>query len=62
MWKSDDELFGLVKERLSTAVVGDILDAMGYQHHFLSPQIKPLDSHWIMVAVPCRSRKRIILD
>lgn len=43
MWKSDNELFALMKTRLFTAVVGDILDTLGYMHQFVSPAIKPLD-------------------
>ena len=34
-WSSDRELFALMKEKLYTPVVGDILDAMGYYHQFL---------------------------
>lgn len=30
MWKDDDELFDLMRQRLFPAVVGDILDTMGY--------------------------------
>ena len=29
-WKNDTEMFELMKEKLYTPVVGDILDAMGY--------------------------------
>lgn len=35
MWKNDDEMFALMKEKLYTPVVGDILDQMGYKHQFL---------------------------
>lgn len=31
MWKNDDEMFALMKEKLYTPVVGDILDQMGYE-------------------------------
>ena len=41
-WSNDDELFRIVKEELYTAVVGDIMDKMGFFHQFLPPQIKPL--------------------
>ena len=41
-WHNDDELFSLMKERLYTPVVGDILDAMGYAHQFLPAGIHPL--------------------
>ncbi|WP_213992739.1 RraA family protein [Sodalis sp. dw_96] len=42
MWKNDKELFQLMRTRLFTAVVGDILDTLGYLHQFVSPAIKPL--------------------
>ena len=41
-WHNDDELFALMKERMYTPVVGDILDAMGYAHQFLPVGIHPL--------------------
>ena len=41
-WNSDRELFALMKEKLYTPVVGDILDAMGYYHQFLRQAIRPL--------------------
>lgn len=41
-WDDDDMLFALMKQRLSTAVVGDILDALGLIHQFLPPKIRPL--------------------
>ena len=43
-WKSDNELFALMKEKLYTPVVGDILDQMGYNHQFLPATIRPLAS------------------
>ena len=43
-WKNDEEMFALMKEKLYTPVVGDILDQMGYPHQFLPAQIKPLES------------------
>ncbi|NHA02371.1 RraA family protein [Mucilaginibacter sp. HC2] len=42
LWSDDDELFQLIRTELYTAVVGDIMDKMGFLHQFLSPQIKPL--------------------
>ena len=41
-WRDEDELFALMRQRLFPAVVGDILDTMGFLHQFLSPQIQPL--------------------
>ena len=40
----EKELFGLMKEKLYTPVVGDILDEMGYMHQFLPPNIRPMQS------------------
>lgn len=42
-WASRSEMFALMRERLYTPVVGDILDQMGYVHQFLPPNIRPLD-------------------
>jgi len=41
-WKSDAELFELIKTQLYTPVVGDILDQCGCFHQFLPPAIRPL--------------------
>jgi len=42
LWKTEAEMFTLMKEKLYTPVVGDILDTMGYTHQFLPPEIRPL--------------------
>lgn len=41
-WKNDKALFSLIKEELYTAVIGDIMDKMGFTRQFLPPQIRPL--------------------
>jgi regulator of RNase E activity RraA len=41
-WNNDDELFQLMRRELFSAVVGDIMDQLGYQHQFLPPQVQPL--------------------
>ena len=41
-WKSDAELFELIKIRLYTPVVGDILDVLGFTHQFLPQPVQPL--------------------
>lgn len=41
-WKDDKALIALIKAELYTAVIGDIMDKMGYIHQFLSPRIRPL--------------------
>lgn len=42
IWKSDEEMFALMKDKLYTPVMGDILDQMGYPHQFLPAEIRPL--------------------
>ena len=42
LWKNDEELFSIARQELFTALVGDVLDKMGYLHQFLPPHIKPL--------------------
>lgn len=41
-WDNDEEMFSLMREKLYTPVVGDILDAMGLCHQFLPQAIRPL--------------------
>ena len=43
-WKTAEEMFALMKEKLYTPVVGDILDQIGYSHQFLPAPIRPLAS------------------
>lgn len=40
--RSDDEKFSLLKDKLFTAVVGDVLDVMGLRRQFLPAAIGPL--------------------
>ena len=46
---NDAELFRLIGGELFTAVVGDVLDVLGYQHQFLAPGIMPLDKRMRLV-------------
>ncbi|MFT3789446.1 MAG: RraA family protein [Tepidisphaeraceae bacterium] len=41
-WKTDAELFELMRNTLYTPVVGDILDGLGYTHQFLPQPIQPM--------------------
>ncbi|MCU1328596.1 MAG: demethylmenaquinone methyltransferase [Bryobacterales bacterium] len=47
-WKTDAELFRLLRKKLFTAVVGDVLDHMGLRRQFLPPAIQPLDTAMIV--------------
>lgn len=49
MWTDDDELFALMRAKLFPAVVGDILDTMGFMRQFLPPRIKPLKSDMVIL-------------
>jgi regulator of RNase E activity RraA len=41
-WNNDSELFRLMRERLFTAIIGDVLDLNGYRAQFLPPECRPL--------------------
>ncbi|UOY05879.1 RraA family protein [Muricauda sp. SCSIO 64092] len=49
LWKNDDELFKIAKTELFVALVGDILDKLGYEHQFLPPNIKPLSDDFVVI-------------
>ena len=48
-WSNDEELFGLARRELFTAVVGDIMDQMGYLRQFLPPAIQPLRDDMVVI-------------
>lgn len=48
-WNNDDDLFALMRNHLFTAVIGDVLDTMGFHHQFLPPRIQPLDPDMVAV-------------
>ena len=41
-WQDEKSMFKLIKDELYTAVIGDVMDKLGYTHQFLPPQIRPL--------------------
>jgi regulator of RNase E activity RraA len=47
-WKNDDELFDVIRQGLYTAVVGDIMDLLGFKRQFLPPQVQPLQDDMIV--------------
>lgn len=49
MTRTDADLFALVRERLFTAVIGDVMDAAGLTRQFLPPHIRPLDPDAVLV-------------
>jgi regulator of RNase E activity RraA len=46
---SSKAFFELIRRELYTAVVGDVMDSIGFRHQFLPPQIKPLRNDMIIV-------------
>ncbi len=46
---SDAERFTTIRERLFTAAVGDVMDALGFVHQFLPHEIHPLRDDMIVV-------------
>lgn len=49
LWNNDKELFEIAKKELFVALVGDVLDKMGYLHQFLSPNIKPVRNDMVVI-------------
>jgi regulator of RNase E activity RraA len=49
IWNNEEELYELSKKELFTALVGDVLDKMGYRHQFLPPAIKPVDPSMVVI-------------
>jgi 4-hydroxy-4-methyl-2-oxoglutarate aldolase len=45
----DEAVFPMIRQELFTAVVGDVLDSLGYIHQFLPPTIHPLRPDMIVV-------------
>ena len=48
-WKDDAELVTLMRTHLFTAVVGDIMDKLGFLHQFLPPRIQPLREDMVVL-------------
>lgn len=53
MWNNEAEMFQLMKEKLYTPVVGDILDVLGYAHQFLPPYIRPMKDEMKIAGKAC---------
>lgn len=48
-WTNDKELFFLAKQELFPALVGDVLDKLGYLHQFLPPGLKPIRPDMVVI-------------
>ena len=49
LWDNDKSLFSLAKEELFTALIGDVLDKLGYMHQFLPQYVKPLTDDMVVI-------------
>ena len=49
VWTDDNDLFVQARRELFTAVVGDIMDKLGFRHQFLPPAIQPLDRAMVTI-------------
>jgi len=48
-YKDDHDLFAQARRDLFTAVVGDIMDKLGFRHQFLPPAIRPLEPDMVTI-------------
>lgn len=48
-WKTDEELFGLIRAELSTCPVSDVMEQMGFLCPMLPPEIRPLRNDMILI-------------
>ena len=48
-WKSDRDLFTLIRGELFPAVVGDVMDKLGLRRQFLPPEIQPLRDDMVVL-------------
>ncbi len=48
-WANETEMFAAMRRELFTAVLGDVLDALGLLHQFLPPNIQPLQADMVVL-------------
>ena len=48
-WNNDETLYDIAKRELFPALVGDVLDKMGFLHQFIPPLIKPLFPDMVVI-------------
>src|SRR3954469_17679875 len=48
-WTDDHDMFAQMRRELSSAVLGDILDTLGFTHQFLPPTVRPLRTDMVVV-------------
>ncbi len=48
MLPNDSELMPMLRQRVFSALLGDVLDKMGFLHQFLPPEVRPLQDDMIV--------------
>lgn len=48
-WKTDEELFALMRAELATCPVSDVMEQLGFRFPMLPPEIRPLKSNMVMI-------------
>lgn len=48
-WKTEAEMYALIRRELFTAVIGDVMDKMGLQRQFLPPRVGPLRDDMVVI-------------
>lgn len=48
-WKTDEELFALMRAELATCPVSDVMEQLGFLHPMLPPGIRPLRRDLVMI-------------
>jgi 4-hydroxy-4-methyl-2-oxoglutarate aldolase len=48
-WKTDEELFALMRAQLSTCPVSDVMEQLGFLYPMLPPEIRPVRSDVVMI-------------
>jgi len=46
---NDSDLFAIIRDRLFTAVIGDVMDTAGLRHQFLPPEVRPITAEALVV-------------
>jgi regulator of RNase E activity RraA len=46
---TDAALFATIRDRLFTAVIGDVMDKAGLRHQFLPPEIRPITPQTVLI-------------
>lgn len=49
LWKNDEDLYQIAKSELFVALVGDVLDKLGFLNQFIAQNIKPVSNDMVVI-------------